>query len=67
MNFRWFPSTKASDPVIIWLGNGNGPSCSVLFDVLVDIGLYRVDTHGTLLYENPYSWNHVTILYFAAI
>uniref|UniRef100_A0A183F0D3 Serine/threonine protein kinase n=1 Tax=Gongylonema pulchrum TaxID=637853 RepID=A0A183F0D3_9BILA len=53
-----FPSANQTDPVIIWLGDG--PACSALYDAVNNIGLYRIDPSGMLLYENPYSWDHVS-------
>ncbi|KAM4622617.1 lysosomal protective protein-like isoform 2-T2 [Discoglossus pictus] len=57
----WFVESQKdprSSPVILWL-NG-GPGCSSLDGLLTEHGPYLVQSDGSTLEYNPYSWNKIT-------
>ncbi|KAM4623062.1 lysosomal protective protein-like [Discoglossus pictus] len=57
----WFVESQndpSSSPVILWL-NG-GPGCSSLDGLLTEHGPYLVQSDGSTLKYNPYSWNKIT-------
>lgn len=59
MHFRFFKDEEYTQkPLLLWLGDG--PGCSAIYEILINLGPYRADTSGTKLYENPYSFTQVS-------
>ncbi|CAG2165563.1 unnamed protein product [Oppiella nova] len=59
-HFYWYFEAEIDPetaPVVLWL-NG-GPMCSSILGMLTENGPYTVDSNGTKLIMNKYSWNKV--------
>ena len=59
-HFYWYFEAETDPetaPVVLWL-NG-GPMCSSILGMLTENGPYTVDSNGTKLTMNKYSWNKV--------
>ncbi|XP_050385086.1 serine carboxypeptidase 24 isoform X1 [Argentina anserina] len=57
--FYWFTEATASHqnkPLVLWLNGGPGCS-SVAYGASEEIGPFRINTTGSSLYLNKYSWN----------
>ncbi|KAM3762247.1 hypothetical protein ACB098_01G329900 [Castanea mollissima] len=55
-----FPEKK---PLVLWLNGGPGAS-SVAYGASVEIGPFRINSSGSSLYLNEYSWNREANLLF---
>ncbi|KAM5548223.1 serine carboxypeptidase 24 [Rosa sericea] len=64
--FYWFTEATASPqnkPLVLWLNGGPGCS-SVAYGASEEIGPFRINTTGSSLYLNKYSWNREANILF---